>query len=196
MPSPRGSTLVTKAIINSHQFSAIGLALALRLQILQTQELLKENAVTPVTLMVGADARHTFLAFPMSTTPTQLWPPPAFYSIHSQTPSGSQPHSSPYSHVRLLAQASLCRTPLAQPFMATPSRAQFGPTGLPSKDTVSKGLGTLAEEMAPKGQATLSEVRATPARQSKALTSFAGKCTKNSALPWKQLTLLVWTVEG
>ena len=77
--------------------------------------------------------------------------------------------------------------------MATPSRAQFGPTGLPSKDTVSKGLGTLAEEMAPKGQATLSEVRATPARQSKALTSFAGKCTKNSALPWKQLTLLVWT---
>lgn len=152
--------------------------------------------MTPVTLMVGADAGHTFLASPMSTIPTQLWPPPAFYSIHSQTPSGSQPHSSPCSHVRLLAQASLCRTPPAQPFMATPSRAQFGPTGLPSKDTVTKGLGTLAEEMAPKGQATLSEVRATPARQSKALTSFAGKCTKNSALPQKQLTLLVWTVEG
>lgn len=78
--------------------------------------------------------------------------------------------------------------------MATLSRAQFGPTGLPRKDTVSKGLGTLTEKMAPKGQATLSEVRAIPARQSKALTSFAGKCTKNSALPQKQLTLLVWMV--
>lgn len=65
-----------------------------------------------------------------------------------------------------------------------------------SNSEQSKGLGTLAEEMAPKGQATLSEVRATPARQSKALTSFAGKYTKNSALPQKQLTLLVWRVKG
>lgn len=125
MPSLRGPTLVPKAILSSHQFSATGLALALRLQILQTQELLKEeSAATPVTLMVGADARHTFLASPMSTIPTQLWPPPAFYSIHSRTPSGSQPHSSPCSHVRLLAQASLCGTPLAQPFTATLSRAR------------------------------------------------------------------------
>ena len=62
-------------------------------------------------------------------------------------------------------------------------RTQLGPTSLPSKDTVSKVLGTLAGKKAPKGQATLSEVGATPARQSEALTSFAGKCTKNSALP-------------
>lgn len=80
--------------------------------------------------------------------------------------------------------------------MATLSSAPFGPTGLPRKDTVSKGLGTLAEKMAAKGQATRSEVRATPARQGKALTSVAGKCTKNSALPQKQLTLFVRMVEG
>ena len=61
-------------------------------------------------------------------------------------------------------------------------RTQPSPMGFPSKDTVSKGLGTQAGKMAPKGQAAPSEVGAPPARESEALTLFAGTCTKNPAL--------------
>lgn len=186
MPSPRISTQVTRAIIHREQPPATGPGF---------------GSCTPNPADPGAPQREECsnssdidgggrcLAHP--SCPSGVHHSAlATLCLLLQTLSRSQPHSSPCPDA--LVQDTTCTT-----FYGTPGAGtQLGPTSLPSKDTVSKGLGTLAGKMAPKGQATLSEVGAAPARQSKALTSFAGKCTKNSALPRLQLTLFVWMVWG